>query len=222
MLFTLFYGDDLPKHPDLGDQMLRDRGRQFKDALGWDLITDELGRERDEYDYMNPLYTIVTDDDGQHIASSRVMPTTGPNMTGDHFSNLTDGVAVSSPKIWETTRFFVAQKAQRRAASALMWAGSQMALNSGVEFYLSVTGAHLLRVFTVCGWRPEVIGRSGTGDNEICACLWEVTPEVSARLARLAGIDPEEHDLSVRNHNPFSQMAGAGGLGAGAPMVMAA
>ena len=145
MPFTLFYGDDLPKYHDLGDQMLRDRGHQFKDQLGWDLDTDELGRERDEYDYMNPLYTIVTDDNGQHIASSRVMPTTGPNMTSDHFSHLTGGVAVSSPKIWETTRFFFAQKAQRRAASALMWAGSQMALNSGVEFYLSVTGAPLLR-----------------------------------------------------------------------------
>lgn len=221
MQFTLFYGDDLPKHPVLGDQMLRDRGAQFKDALGWDLKTDEYGRERDEYDYMNPLYTIVTDDDGLHIASSRVMPTTGHNMTSDHFSDLTGGVAVSSPKIWETTRFFVAQKAQRRAASALMWAGCQMALNSGVEFYLSVTGANLLRVFTICGWRPEVIGRAGTGDDEICACLWEVTPEVSARLARLAGIDPSDHDLSLHAAKKIGAI-GAACPGADAAAVMAA
>lgn len=220
MPFTLFYGEDLADYPTLGDQMLRDRGSQFKDTLGWDLKTDEQGRERDEYDYMNPLYTIVTDDEGQHIASSRVMPTTGPNMTSDHFSHLTGGVAVSSPKIWETTRFFVARKDQRRAASALMWAGSQMALNSGVEFYLSVTGAHLLRVFTVCGWRPEVIGRSGEGENEICACLWEVTPKVSARLARLAGIDPSEHDLRVHNPAPTRRMVSGGG--AAHPMQAAA
>lgn len=211
MPFTLFYCEDLADYPTLGDQMLRDRGSQFKDTLGWDLITDELGRERDEYDNMNPLYTIVTDEEGQHIASSRVMPTTGQNMTSDHFSHLTGGVAVSSPKIWETTRFFVAQKDQRRAASALMWAGSRMALDSGVEFYLSITGAHLLRVFTVCGWRPEVIGRSGEGENEICACLWEVTPKVSARLARLAGIDPAEHDLRVHNPAPTRAMVRDGG-----------
>ena len=86
-----------------------------------------------------------------------------------------------------------------------------MALDSGVEFYLSVTGAHLRRVFTVCGWRPEVIGRSGEGENEICVCLWEVTPKVSARLARLAGIDPAEHDLRVHNPAPTRAMVRDGG-----------
>ena len=85
MPFTPFYGEDLADYPTLGDQMLCDRGSQFMDTLGWDLITDELGRERDEYDNMNPLYTIVTDEEGQHIASSRVMPTTGQNMTSDQY-----------------------------------------------------------------------------------------------------------------------------------------
>ena len=211
MPFTLFYGEDLAEFPVLGDQMLRDRGRQFKDNLGWDLYTDELGRERDEYDHMNPLYTIVIDDAGNHVASSRVMPTTGPNMAADHFSHLTGGVPISSPKIWETTRFFVAQKAERRAASALMWAGCEMALKSGVEVYISITGANLLRVFTVCGWRPEVIGRSGSGEDEICACLWEVTPEVSGRLARRAGINPSDHSLKIhqasRAHPEFAALA---------------
>ena len=141
MPFTLVYGENLSDFPELGDQMLRDRGSQFIDQLGWELTTDEKGRELDEYDGFNPLYLILTDGAGDHVASTRLMPTTGPNMAADHFAHLTDGVAISSATIWETTRFFVAQKAHRRAAPALMWAGCEIALRAGVEFYLGVIGA---------------------------------------------------------------------------------
>lgn len=204
MPFTLVYGDSLADFPDLGDQMLRDRGTQFIDQLGWRLTTDAKGRELDEYDACNPLYLILSDGAGDHVASTRLMPTTGPNMAADHFSHLTDGVAISSATIWETTRFFVAQKAQRRAAPALMWAGCEIALRAGVEFYLGVIGAHMERVFTACGWKPEVIGRSGEGADAISACLWEVSSEISERLARRAGIRPGDHDLRIHRATRFA------------------
>ena len=207
MPFTLVYGEHLTDFPELGDQMLRDRGTQFIDDLGWQLNTDDLGRELDEYDSCNPLYLILADEAGDHVASTRRMPTTGPNMAAKHFSHLTDGVAISSATIWETTRFFVAQKAQRCAAPTLMWAGCEIALRAGVEFYLGVIGAHMERVFTACGWKPEVIGRSGEGVNAICACLWEVTPEISEKLARKAGIRPGDHDLRI--HRPKFTVARA-------------
>ena len=200
MPFTLFYGDNLPDFPDLGDQMLLDRGAQFIDNLGWDLTIDDKGRELDDYDTQNPLYLILADDAGDHVASTRLMPTTGPNMAADHFAHLTGGVAISSATIWETTRFFVAQKAQRRAAPALMWAGCEIALRAGVEFYLGVIGTHMERVFTACGWKPEVIGRSGEGANAISACLWRVSTEISEQLARRAGIKPGDHALRI--HRP--------------------
>ena len=116
MPVTLVYGEHLSDFQKLGDQMLRDRGAQFIGDLGWALQTDDQGRERDEYDHMNPLYLILSDDAGDHVASTRLMSTTGPNMASDHFAHLTDGVAIESAAVWETTRFFVAQKAQRRPA----------------------------------------------------------------------------------------------------------
>ena len=220
MPFTLVYGDNLSDFPELGDQMLRDRGSQFIDDLGWELSTDDKGRELDEYDSCNPLYLILTDEAGEHVASTRLMPTTGPNMAADHFAHLTDDVAISSAVIWETTRFFVAQKAHRRAAPALMWAGCEIALRAGVEFYLGVIGTHMERVFTACGWKPEVIGRSGAGANAISACLWEVSPEISERLARRAGIRPGEHDLRIhRPHHVRRRAAGARRGGDGAALA---
>lgn len=202
MPFTLVYGDDLQDFPMLADEMLRDRGTQFKTELGWDLSTDEAGRETDEYDLLNPLYLALTDEVGRHVASTRLMPSTGPTMIADHFSHLTDDVAIRSSTVWEVTRFFVADKSSRRAAPSLMWAGCALALRAGVEFYVGVTGAHMVRIFSACGWAPEVIGRADSPEGEICACLWEVTPELCDRLAARGRIDPTTEPLEIHKRKP--------------------
>ena len=202
-MFTLVYGDDLFDFPQLANEMFHDRRAQFKEALGWNLAVDALGREIDEYDLLNPLYVILRDAEGRHLGSSRVLPTTGRTMIADHFSDLTDGVEIESPLIWETTRFFIARRGaqSRRNAAALMWAGCELALRAGVQFYVGVTAAHMVRVFTACGWPAEVIGRRTDADGEICACLWEVNEEMCDRLRRRAWIEEGQYALQVyRRH----------------------
>lgn len=198
-MFTLVYGDDLFDFPQLANEMFHDRRAQFKEALGWNLSVDALGREIDEYDLLNPLYVILRDGEGRHLGSSRVLPTTGRTMIADHFSDLTDGVEIESPLIWETTRFFIARRGaeSRRNAAALMWAGCQFGLRAGVQFYVGVTAAHMVRVFTACGWPAEVIGRRNEPGGEICACLWEVNEEMCDRLRRRAGIEEGQYALHV-------------------------
>ena len=202
-MFTLVYGDDLFDFPQLANEMFHDRRAQFKEALGWNLAVDALGREIDEYDLLNPLYVILRDPDGRHLGSSRVLPTTGRTMIADHFADLTDGVEIESPVIWETTRFFIARRGaeSRRNAAALMWAGCQLGLRAGVQFYVGVTAAHMVRVFAACGWPAEVIGRRTDPEGEICACLWEVNDEMCDRLRRRAGIEEGQYALQVyRRH----------------------
>ena len=199
-MFKLVYGDDLFDFPTLANQMFQDRRAQFHDEFGWDLDIDALGREIDQYDLMNPLYVILQDDQGRHIGSGRLMPTTGPTMIADHFSDLTDGVEIESPLIWEVTRVFIARRAQNsiRHAAALMWAGCQLGLKAGVQFYVGVTASHMVRVFSACGWPPEVIGSRRTQkDGEISACLWEISQENCDRLAKRAGIEQGEYNLKI-------------------------
>ena len=199
-MFTLVYGDDLGDFPELADQMFRDRAVQFRDKLGWDLSVDAAGREIDAYDAQNPLYVMLRDADGRHLASGRLLPTTGPTMIADHFSDLTDGVEIESPLIWEVTRVFVARHDREaiRHAAALMWAGCRFGLRAGVQFFVSVTPTPMTRVFGACGWPAEIIGRRDyEGDGEICACLWELNEEVCERLAKRAGLDPDRHRLTV-------------------------
>jgi len=199
-MFKLIYGDDLFDFPELANEMFQDRKSQFCDAFGWDLEVDALGREIDKYDLMNPLYVILRDKSGHHLGSGRLMPTTGPTMIADHFSDMTDGVEIESPLIWEVTRVFVARRGQDsiKNAAALMWAGCQIGLRAGVQFYVGVTAKHMVRVFRACGWPSEVIGeRSGGVDGDICACLWEISQENCDRLAARADIRPGEIDLQV-------------------------
>lgn len=199
-MFTLVYGDDLFDFPALANQMYRDRRTQFREDLGWELEVDQMGREIDEYDLLNPLYLILRGPDGSHLASTRLMPTTGPTMIADHFSDLTDGVQIESPLIWECTRFFVADRKanSRKNAAALMWAGCQFALRAGVQFYVGVTAANMVRVFNACGWKSDVIGQKTTEkDGDICACLWEVSEDNCERLRKRAGIEKGEYSLSV-------------------------
>lgn len=198
-MFTLVYGDDLFDFPQLANQMFHDRRAQFKEALGWNLAVDALGREIDEYDLVNPLYLILRDAKGHHVGSTRLLPTTGPTMIADHFSDLTHGVEIESPLIWETTRFFIAHRGNdgRKQAASLMWAGCQLGLRSGIQFYVSVTPVNMARLFTACGWPCEVIGRRTDPEGEICACLWEINEDVCDRLRRRAGITQGEHPLRI-------------------------
>ncbi len=194
MRIDLVYREHLHHFPQLADDMLRDRGIQFKERLGWDLQTDAKGREQDRYDHLNPLYLIVSDEAGRHLGSTRLMPTTGPTMIGDSFRHLTGETEITSPLIWEVTRFFVSDHAHRRVAPALMWAGCAFATSHGITAFLGVTGAHMVRVFRACGWPSDIIGTADSPEGDICACLWQVTTEQAAILRRKAGL-PEAQPL---------------------------
>jgi acyl homoserine lactone synthase len=184
---------DLFRRPLLAASMFRDRALQFRERLGWDVTLDDQGLEFDAYDDLNPVYVILHDERGEHLGSGRLLPTTGRTMLADHFSDLTGGVAVASPLIWETTRFCVSPRMRDdrtlalRAPAALLWAGCALAERSGVEFYVGVFAASMLKVYQRAGWTPEVLGTRLTDQGEICAGLWEVSAEIRDRLRDRAG-----------------------------------
>lgn len=100
MRLIILSGQCLLERPELAAQMFRDRKTEFVDRKGWALNVDAEGQERDEYDDLNPIYIIATDDSGEHLGSTRLLPTTGRTMIADHFSHLTHGVEIASPTIW--------------------------------------------------------------------------------------------------------------------------
>ena len=191
-MIRYIYGDSLNQFPRLRDSMLRDRAAQFRARLGWEVEVDENGYECDEYDAMNPLYVIWERPDGRHGGSMRFLPTTGPVMVNDHFRDLTDGVEIVSPLIWECTRFCLSAEAEggSRIAAALMLGGAEIGLAFYLRHAVGVFDARMVRIYGRLGWKPDVLGTKGAGREAVSVGLWEFSEAVRDRMAAKAGISP--------------------------------
>lgn len=182
--------NDLTLFPKLAQGMYRDRAAQFRDRLGWDVHVNEHGEERDEYDAENPLYVIWQNADGGHGGSLRLLPTTGRTMVNEHFLDLTGGVQIESPQIWECTRFCLSRTARPRVAAALMLGGGEIMQNFGIEHFVGVFDAPMSRIYSKIGSSPTVLGTAGLGRAKTSVGLWEFTPEAHRAVARSAGLSP--------------------------------
>lgn len=189
-MLRYIYADQLHKHPKLAETMFKDRADQFKTRLGWDVEVDERGYERDEYDDINPLYVIWENADGTHGGSMRFLPSVGRIMVNEHFDHLLGGGAITSPLIWECTRFCLSRGANSKVAAALMLAGGEIMEGFGVEHFVGAFDARMVRIYRMIGSSPEVLGSEGVGRNQISVGLWHFTPEAKDKVAISAGLSP--------------------------------
>ncbi|MEP4036810.1 MULTISPECIES: acyl-homoserine-lactone synthase [unclassified Pseudophaeobacter] len=185
------YARDLNTHADLAHSMFVDRADQFQTRLGWDVQVDHRGEERDQYDALNPLYVIWEMPDGSHGGSMRFLPTTGPVMVNDIFDNLTGGNPISSPLIWECTRFCLSRDASGNVAGALTLAGLEIMRNLSVPHFAGVFDRRMVRIYRSLGFSPEIISSAGEGRDRISLGLWEYDVQAYLRVAQRAGITPE-------------------------------
>lgn len=190
--------EGLARCPGLRDAMFRDRAAQFSDRLGWAVAVDAAGLERDQYDALDPLYVIWEQGCGRHGGSMRLLPTTGRCMVNDHFAHLNGGVQVSSPVIWECTRFCLAPGAGPHVAAALMLAGGELLERQGLDHLLGVFDVNMERIYRRIGASPEVLGSAGAGRDRTSLGLWSLTGGARARVARRAGISPALSQLWYR------------------------
>ncbi len=187
-MIRYLYADELKTAPLLHDTMFLDRADQFKTRLGWDVTVQDNGFERDQYDALNPLFVIYQKPDGTHGGSMRLLPSTGRTMVNEHFIDILGGGEVRSPLIWECTRFCLARSAEPRTAAALMLAGGEIMENFGVQHFVGVFDARMVRIYRMIGASPEILGSTGAGREKISVGLWSFADEARIRVARKAGI----------------------------------
>lgn len=192
-MLCYLYADELDANPKLKETMFRDRAAQFNERLKWDVTVDENGFERDNYDDQGPLYALWRQSDGTHGGSLRIMPTTAPCMVNDHFSDVAGGV-ISSPLIWECTRFCLSPNVgtqSARLSAALMLAVCEVGLKFHLSHVVGVFDPRMTRIYRTLGWSPEIIGASGQGREKIQVGLWEVTEKTRRTLCEKTGVSPE-------------------------------
>ncbi len=190
-MLRYIYADQLNQFPRLAETMFLDRAAQFHTRLGWEVEVDANGAERDAYDDMNPMYIVWENADGTHGGSLRLLPTTGDTMINDHFLDLTDGVRIQSPLIWECTRFCLSPGSEPRVSAALMLGVLEIGLASHLEHIAGVFDARMVRIYRRIGWGPTILGTSGTGREAISAGLWPCETQYRARLLSKAGVTSE-------------------------------
>lgn len=191
-MLRYIFADQLDHHPILRDTMFRDRADQFKTRLNWDVLVDENGFERDEYDdpAINPLYVIWETPQGTHSGSMRLLPTTGRCMVNDHFVDLLGGEKINNPLIWESTRFCLSRGATRLTANALMLAGGEAMVGFGVKQCVGVFDQRMIRIYRLIGAQPTILGQSGEGKDFIGVGLWSFHDALRQKVASIAGISP--------------------------------
>ncbi len=172
--------------------MFAARKRVFVDLLKWDLPVLADRFEVDHFDDPNATYIIVTDRDGEHLASARLLPTTRPALLDGLFPHLVDGPIPSGPDIFEITRFCLSRDsgaAMRRTARDLLLRGIvDYALANGIRTYTGVADLSWFRQVQGFGWDCRALGTPSIDrGRSLVALRIDIDEDTPGRLAA-AGI----------------------------------
>lgn len=175
--------------------MFEARKRIFVDLLGWDLPVLAGRYEIDQFDDIHARYLILTDGEGQHLASARLLPTERPHLLGSLFADLCDVQPPSGPSTWEITRFCLDRRLRagerRRWRDVLVHGIARYALEQGITRYVGVAEPAWREQILAFGWEAHALGPIGTvGGMRLGALQIEIRPDTPALLAA-SGIQPQ-------------------------------
>lgn len=191
------------------EAMHRLRYRVFKERLGWQVQTAS-GMEADEFDLCNPHYLLQANLEGDVTGCVRLLPTLGPNMLRDVFSDLLDGNAPpANERIWESSRFAVESPWAERQASKTslripterrtfvstgtfeLFAGMvEFGLSRHLEAIATVTDLRMERILRRAGWPLDRLGSPrAIGNTTAVAGLLEVSSSALAAIRRAGHVN---------------------------------
>jgi N-acyl-L-homoserine lactone synthetase len=192
MFFTL-QGNAYRKHADLLDQMFRLRKRVFCDQRRWNVpVVGDW--ERDAYDDLSPVYVVWSSADKKTLLGAiRLLPTTGPTLLHDVFSEtFPDTAGLVAPNIWEATRCCVDTEALKvhhpqfsplRAFGVICLAAAEVAFTHGIDTLISNYEPHVRRLYRQIGADITEIGAAdGFGRHLVCCGAFEISAGLLSRM----------------------------------------
>ncbi len=174
------------------------RNRVFNERLNWD-VPAKGGFEIDTYDADCPDYLIMKGRTGRIEGCVRFLPTTGPTMLRDTFSNLLCGHTLpENERILESSRFALDLPAtSRKAAGGItvetyeLFAGMlEYALARGAERIVTVTDTRMERILRRAGWPLERLGSpQEIGNTLALAGYVEISTDILDGIRERGGFD---------------------------------
>ncbi|MES2149575.1 MAG: acyl-homoserine-lactone synthase [Pseudomonadota bacterium] len=133
------------------------RAKVFKDRLGWE-VPVLSGMEIDGYDALEPLYMMINEPGGGVLRGCwRILPTEGPYMLKDSFSQLLHGQeAPHDERIWELSRFAIETDGNSRFGFSEITMESigeiiSYGHHAGLDQYVTVTTTAIERLLRRAG-----------------------------------------------------------------------
>ncbi len=180
----------------------------FIDLLKWDIPALDGKYEIDGYDNEHARYLILLDQDGGHLASTRLLPTTRPHILSELFPALCAGSIPTGPTIYEITRFCLDRSLRaserRQVRNRLVTAIVEHALAAGIDRYTGVADIGWLQQILDFGWDCRKLGQAlkldcgvlgaidiridaDTPDKLATTGIWSTTPTSGLFERRAAG-----------------------------------
>lgn len=142
--------------------MFEARKQVFVDLLKWDVPVLAGRFEVDQFDDEHAVYLVLTDDEGGHMASARLLETTRPHILGTLFTFLCSGTPPAGPDCLEITRFCLDRRlrsAERRhVRDRLVVAIARYALDHRIRTYCGVAEFGWFQQILAFGWRCRPLG----------------------------------------------------------------
>lgn len=158
----LVVGADGARHDTALRAMFAARKRVFIDLLQWDLPVLDGRYELDQFDDVYARYLILTDTEGRHLGSARLLETVRPHILDTLFPDLCEGEIPRGSSIFEITRFCLERDltaAERRVTrDRLVSALAEFALHEGITAYTGVAEMGWLQQILAFGWESMPLG----------------------------------------------------------------
>ena len=155
--------------------MFAARKRVFVDLLRWDLPVLIDKYEIDQFDTPDAVYLVLTDRDGAHRASARLLRTDRDHLLGELFPQLCKGEVPSGSQTREITRFCIeprlSREERRTARNQLVTALVEYALQSDISVYTAVADVAWFRQISAFGWKCDALGPVQKVDGECLVAL---------------------------------------------------
>jgi len=161
-MVTVAHGIPSPLDYNIFREMFEARRRVFVDLLKWDVPVLGGRFEIDQFDDDHAVYLIVSDEQGRHAGSARLLKTTRPHILDSLFPELCAAPPPKGEHMLEITRFCLSREqnaAERlQTRNALVSGLVVYARENGIQTYTGVAEMGWLQQILAFGWRCRPLG----------------------------------------------------------------
>ena len=168
--------------------MFAARKNVFVDLLRWNVPVRDGRHEIDGFDDDGARYIILLSDDGRHLGSARLLPTTRPHILDTLFPNLCEQAPPFGPHTLEITRFCLDRALRaidrRKIRDQLVTAIVEHAIEHSITTYTGVAEMGWFQQILSFGWECRPLGLPTQHEGAmLCALRITIDPDTPQCLA---------------------------------------